>query len=235
MWHHGAARMSGEDPGLLSQKDAKHPSFGSDSSTTPPSGTPSTFHLPTVAATGVGALLGLPFWPIGPLVGAAIGGAVDAWRWHKGHEVAVTVTPPGTPPSLATALASVGQTNKPGGPARIVLTTSGQFSNLPSPSDTAAAGAASAQAAANPIPEAVALQQYLKSRPYDYLLGDIFWTSNAMELYVSNFQTAANKDPAAVATLGQIPVTGLFGPLTAAAYAYYTHDPVAPDPNAAGS
>lgn len=182
--------------------------------------------IPKLTATVLGAALGSFAFPVGTVVGGAIGGLVDVVRhkWTKPAPV-TTVKPPVARMTLA------GIPPKPKVAVRPIVLA---FPHVSPP----AAQHVATLAAATPPPEASALYGYLKGHPFDGMLGDATYRSIQVHTLVAAFQSAYNST-AAAKTTGPLPTTGLYDAKTAAALVAFTHDdpsqwnpPFGPDPKA---
>jgi hypothetical protein len=198
--------------------------------------------VPAVAATVAGAAIGIPFGPIGIGAGFAIGAMIDLIRHKKAPAAAAKpgdapAAPASPPPPLTPAMTNVMIFSSTASkmaplPPMILHPAIKSAHAAPVPTPTAMASASTAAAAA-PIPEVTILQNYFHRYPGDRVLGDMFWKTTQMEYMVKSFQSAFNKETAAVKALGALPETGLFGHRTAAAYTFYTHETIEPDPSGA--
>lgn len=175
--------------------------------------------VPAIAGTLVGTALGavavgvgVATLPIALPAGAAAGVLVDVLR--RKHHVAVTVASP-PPPAV---MQMIVRAAPPSAPSAAVVT------------------ARSTQASAAPPIQAILLHAYLHINPASKigtggLLQSITNATNRAKV-VRDFQSAFNIDANAVAAFGgkRLTVDGIFDAPTAAALAFFTHDPIPADP-----
>lgn len=194
-----------------------------------------------VAVTATATLIGLAVaGPIGLLVGAGVGGAID-WYRHKKHPAAAAPAPaPSGPVAIDPGLANLKTIKlKPLAMASmtkaaptipklklIKMATAAKTATPASPAAATSPATVAAKSAAD------ALYNYFQQYPFDRMLGDIFWKSNKTGVLVKAFQQAYNEDAATNQATGTLSVNGLYDSKTAGALTFFTHNPVDPDPSA---
>jgi hypothetical protein len=156
---------------------------------------------PVWGLTAAGAALGLMGGPLGVVVGAAAGGALDYLRhthrlnwksWHPLEEIhlrAVRLVAPRVPDAVIQHKATV--------------------------------------AGNDPPQEALELQGFIDSQGRK---DEEFWASPELAKLVGAFQEVYNTDIPVSGDVGRIAVTGKLDPKTAAALTLYTHKAVSADP-----
>lgn len=178
--------------------------------------------LPSWAITAAGGVAGLAAAGVGMMalpialpVGIAVGGAVDYYRHVHGHKVTVGVSGPA-------GSGGSGPAAPPVPVMRMIIRASPAAAAAPMKAATASAAAAEA-----PIPEATTLYNYLAKYPDDRMvMGAMFFQNQPVPGLTQEFQAAFNKDPASK-VLGQLKVDGVYDAGTAAALAFFTHNPIA--------
>jgi hypothetical protein len=208
-----------------------------------------------VAATGVGAAVGaMAAGPLGLVIGGALGAAVDYYRAQEAKKTAAGPslvaalnasaaqgikfkTLGASPMSTAAVIAKLSQGSAANGgvkfkPLQVAQVVKAQVPSAPPVARLANIATAAATGVLDPAAKAAAtaLYDYFEQYPGDRIfLGDTFWQSPHTLMLVGAFQNAYNSTDK---PLGVLRTDGVYDNTTAAALTLYTHDPIAPNPNA---